>query len=209
MSTILSPFKTTLILLARQVMVYRFHSPGFLTIFLAGSRQSKIAPQSCLVTGSLPNESRICTSMAVFNHFFILPVRIKTPLFDSSASLKSRSRTKSSYRSSVQISPPPFADKTPSETSQLPGSNIQLLKSSFRRDFHREVCIFAAVLLKNAILSQISGTDAFQLYSYSIEKTPLNPCRCNSFIIDSRSATPEPQGTSCAFLFPNSFKSPK
>src|SRR5512138_3286140 len=49
-SVTFSPLRTTVIIGPRQVMVKRFHSPGFLTMLFVGARWPKIAPQ-CQLAG--------------------------------------------------------------------------------------------------------------------------------------------------------------
>src|SRR5690606_22978398 len=73
---------------------------------------------------------------------------------------------------------------------------------NFKLTFYRAVLKFCA-------LSFTSGILFSQLYSYSAENIPLKFWRFNSACTSFSPNFPVPQGTSCAFLLPNSFRSLK
>ena len=67
------------------------------------------------------------------------------------------------------------------------------------------ILTYSVSSLKYRMHSFISGTEFSQLYSYSIEKTPLKCCRFNSCNIPFTSRIPVPQITSCCSFYPYCF----
>jgi hypothetical protein len=65
-----SPLRTTVIFWPRQVIVKRFHSPGFLTTLFVGARCPKIAPQ-CQVACCLAHSSAKSSAIWISTEFGI------------------------------------------------------------------------------------------------------------------------------------------